>query len=151
VIEVEVNIVEKGSLKIVGMAIHTLLQDVGNTGPAMHARFEERIDEILDRVNAAIDFAVSIDPPNYNDDTDEFKLMIGVEVNSFDRVPDEMESLELLPSTYASVIKTDDSAFGFLFRWVKESDYELADTYSIEVHDNTLESVVLMFPIQIKR
>jgi predicted transcriptional regulator YdeE len=148
--EVEVNIVEKGSLKIVGMAIHTLLHDVSNTGPAMLARFEERIDEILDRVNSAIDYAVSMDPPNYNDDTDEFKLMIGVEVDSFVRVTDEMVSLELPPSTYACVNKTDDSNFGFLFRWVIESDYELADTYSIEVHNNTLESVVLMFPIQKK-
>jgi predicted transcriptional regulator YdeE len=151
VVEVEVNIVEKGSIKIIGMAISTLLQDVGNTGPAMHARFQERINEIIDRVNPAMDYAVSIDPPNYNDDTDDFKLMIGVEVNSFDHIPIEMESLELPSSTYVCVIKTDDSTFGFLISWVNESEYELAHTYSIEVHDNTLESVVLMFPIQKKK
>jgi predicted transcriptional regulator YdeE len=150
VIDLEVNIVEKASIKIVGMSISTLLQDVGNTGPAMYARLEERKNEIIGRINPAMDYAVSIDPPNYNVDTDDFKLMIGVEVDSFDRIPREMESLELSSSKYACVIKTDDSTFGYLIRWVNESHYELADTYSIEVHDNTLESVVLMFPIQKK-
>jgi hypothetical protein len=54
-----VNIVERGPIKIVGMAISTLLKNVGETGPAMHARFLERTDEIINRVNPTMDYAVS--------------------------------------------------------------------------------------------
>jgi predicted transcriptional regulator YdeE len=146
----KVNIVEKGTIKVVGMAIHTLLQNAGSTGPAIHARFVERKDEVINSINPSLDYGVSIDPPNYNDETDEFKLMIGVEVDNFENVPHGMESLELPATKYACVNKTDDSTFGFLYHWVNESDYVLADTYSIELYDNSNGSKILMFPIQIK-
>jgi predicted transcriptional regulator YdeE len=133
-------------LEGVGRAFH-LVHDAGVTGPALNARFEERKHEIANRVNSSLQYAVSIDPPNYNDDADEFELMIGVEVDSLEHIPDGMESMELLSSTYASVVKADDSTFGSLIRWINESDYELADSYSIEVHDLNKDSVLLMFPI----
>jgi predicted transcriptional regulator YdeE len=147
VIIVEVKIVENKSYKMIGMAIHTLLDEVGRTGPELRVRFEERVHEIINRVTPpTMDYAVSIDPPNYNENTDEFKLMLAVEVDSLDLIPPEMESIELT-GTYASVIKTDDSTFGSLFRWVNESGYKLADAYSIEVYDHAKKSIELLFPI----
>jgi len=142
----EVSIVERKSLQIVGLSIHTLLQDVDVNGPALHARYEKRVSEIANRIHPDIDYAVSVDPPNYNDETDEYKLLIGVEVASLEQIPHEMESYDFL-GTFACLLKTDHSAFGALIRWVNQSEYELADIYSIEVHDHTNNSIVLMFPI----
>lgn len=147
----EVNIEAKGPILIVGMAISTLLKDVGTAGPALHAEFEQRKKEITNRINPSLAYAVSIDPPNYDDDRDEFRLVLGVEVDNLDHVPSGMESMEIPSSTYASVIKTGHSTFGSLMKWIRESDYELTDTYSIEVEDATKESVELMFPIQRKK
>jgi predicted transcriptional regulator YdeE len=146
----EVTIIQNKSFTFIGMSIETLLQDVGVKGPALNASFMARQNEVSHRINPQVDYAISVDPPNYNDDTDNYKLTIGVEVDQIDQIPEGMESIEVT-ATYASVLlKRGDSTFGALYRWVNESEYELADLYSIEIHDHNAGTISLLFPIKKK-
>lgn len=146
----EVAIVEHGPMKLVGLSIQVLLADVERKAPALVAAFESRRDDIIGQILPGVDIVVSIDPLDYNDETDNFKLFKGVMVDQLSaEQPEGLELMELPAMTYACTSKpaNDHTVFGSLYRWVHESDYELADLYSIERVENGVTT--LMFPIRV--
>ncbi|MCQ6557439.1 GyrI-like domain-containing protein [Paenibacillus mendelii] len=146
----EVYLVEKEAIRLIGMSVQTKLQDAEANLVPLNDSYNKRIAEINNQVHSSFDYAVSIDPPDYHVETDEFTFIIGAEVDDLNDVPLGMVSLELPSYTYASVKKTGDSTFGFLMKWVNASPhFELAETYSIEF-DRSQEEVTLMFPLKKK-
>jgi predicted transcriptional regulator YdeE len=146
----EVAIVEHGPMKLVGLSIHVLLADVERKAPVLVADFEGRRENIIERIVPGVDIIVSIDPPDYNDDTDNFKLFKGVLVDRLSaELPKGLELLELPAMTYACTSKpvNDHTVFGSLYRWVQGSGHELADLYSIEWVENG--ATTLMLPIRV--
>ncbi|WP_127534341.1 GyrI-like domain-containing protein [Paenibacillus kobensis] len=146
----KVAIVEHGPMKLVGLSIQVLLADVERKAPALVADFESRRDDIMGQILPGVDIIVSVDPPDYNDDTDNFKLFKGVMVDPLSaEQPEGLEWMELPAMTYACTSKpaNDHAVFGSLYRWVHQSGHELADLYSIERVENG--ETTLMFPIRV--
>lgn len=159
----ETRIIQKESFKVVGISLETLLKDEREQRniPKLHQEFQKRITEIKHRVNAD-HLGIFVDPPNYDYRTDKFKWIAGVEVSSFNDIPEGMESITIPANTYACTTYrgTRDQAYltyDFLYQWVEESEYELADTYGIEQypkeedHEETVHIMELMLPIKEKR
>lgn len=158
----ETRIIQKESFKVVGISLETLLKDEREQRniPKLHQEFQKRITEINHRTNAD-HMGIFVDPPNYDYRTDKFKWIAGVEVSSFSEIPEGMESITIPANTYACTTYrgTMDQAYltyDFLYKWVEESEYELADTYGIEQYpqekgeDETVHIMDLMFPIKKK-
>ncbi|MFC5404333.1 GyrI-like domain-containing protein [Cohnella soli] len=158
----ETTIIQKESFMAVGVSLETLLKDERENRfiPKMHAEFEERIHEIENRINDNA-IGIFIDPPNYDYKIDMFKWIAGVEVSQIENIPDGMESITIPQNTYACTIYTGArdqayQAYDYLYKWVQESEYELADSYGIEQYkkvniESSEEVMVLMFPIRKNR
>ncbi|UVI32966.1 GyrI-like domain-containing protein [Paenibacillus spongiae] len=146
----EVRIVEKDAIRLIGMSTQTTLQDAGEKLPRLNDSFKERKAEIAGKVDSSLDYAVSIDPLDYKVETDAFTFIIGTEVERIEHLPQGMAAHECPPYIYACVEKTNDSTFEYLLHWVNASDYELAETYSIEEVDHMKGTITLMFPVRLR-
>jgi AraC family transcriptional regulator len=158
----ETRIIHKEPIYVVGISLQTLLKDEREKRniSKLHQEFEERITEIKNRVDEN-SIGIFIDPPDYDYRTDTFKWLAGVEVSNINEIiPDGMESITIPSNTYAcstyrGLIDQAHKAYDYLYKWVKESQYELADTYGIEQYrernEKTAEGIMdLYFPIKKK-
>ncbi|MCP1307335.1 GyrI-like domain-containing protein [Paenibacillus tyrfis] len=155
------TIIQKPSFMVVGVSLETLLQDEREQRniPKLHQKFNERIAEITNRINDNA-IGIFIDPPNYSYKLDKFKWIAGVEVTGMDELPEGMEAVSFPANTYACVTykgKKNQAyqAYDYLYQWVAESEYELADTYGVEHYkeydEETAEEIMdLMFPVKKK-
>jgi predicted transcriptional regulator YdeE len=154
----ETRIVEKDSFKVIGMSLETLLQDEREQRniPKLFDAFAKRMTEVGNRNNDR-SIGIFIDPPNYNPKTDKFKWIAGVEVSDDKDVPEGMEFYSFPKHTYACTtyrgsMDVAHQAYNYLYQWVKESEYTLADSFGIEyvLESNGDGSVVmdLMFPVK---
>ncbi|OPA72991.1 hypothetical protein BVG16_31010 [Paenibacillus selenitireducens] len=159
------TIIEKPSMTLIGFAANVTLYDVqqNRTTLNLSANFMERRAEVKSCINEREVFGLSTDPEDYNPETDLFEFFIGVEVSSTEDIPDEMVVREIPANTY--VLFTFNGPFenagavhAYLYStWLKESGYELAGLYNIEIYDErnhgpeSAESVTdICFPVRKK-
>ncbi len=155
------RIIQKQSFMVIGVSLETLLKDEREQRniPKLHQKFTGRISEIKNRINDSA-IGIFIDPPNYNYQTDKFQWIAGVEVTSMEDIPEGMEAVSFPANTYACTTykgKKNQAyqAYDYLYQWVAESEYELADSYGVEHYEaydeeTTEEIMDLMFPVKKK-
>ncbi|WP_078553057.1 GyrI-like domain-containing protein [Bacillus alkalicellulosilyticus] len=156
----ETKIIKKEPFTVIGMTLETLLsvEREQKNIQKLFDTFNKRIIEIENRLG---DHAIGIfiDPPNYNPEADPFKWITGIEVSSSSIIPDGMESFEFPANTYACTTYQGGRdqahyAYDYLYSWIIDSEYELADSYGIEIHQRQLKDdniiMDLMFPIRKK-
>lgn len=139
----EAVIIEKPAMKLVGLVTKVTLTDVleNRTTLKLASSFFERRTEINNCINRIEVFGLSTDPEDYNPDTDKFEYFIGVEVSSNDAIPDGMVFREIPANTYClftykGPFENAGSVHNYLYSaWLKQSGYELAGLYNIEIYD----------------
>src|SRR5687768_6490416 len=89
-LNMEERIIQKPEITLVGLAINVTLREVVEEKPTykLANTFIERKSEIISCRNTKEIYGVSTDPENYNLETDKFEFFIGVEVFSFEQIPD---------------------------------------------------------------
>jgi AraC family transcriptional regulator len=155
----ETRIIHKESIYVVGISLQTLLKDEREKRNIPKLRVRRTNYWIKNRVDEN-SIGIFIDPPDYDYRTDTFKWLAGVEVSNINIILDGMESIAIPSNTYACStyrghIDQAHKAYDYLYKWVKESQYELADTYGIEQYrernEKTVEGIMdLYFPIKKK-
>lgn len=162
----EYIIIEKPEMKLVGLATKVTLNDVleKKTTLKVASNFQERKNEIKYCMNKKEVFGISTDPEGYNPKTDQFEYFIGIEVSKKEDIPDGMVYREIPANTY--VVFTFKGAFenvgavhNYLYSfWLKQSGYELAGLYNIEIYDErnygpeSEESITdICFPVRKKQ
>jgi AraC family transcriptional regulator len=160
----EVHIIKKEKIQIMGMKVETLLKDTKEQMiiPKLQQQFNERVYEINGAKQLPVTYGIFIDPPNYNPSTDVFTWVAGVEVSDEFELPEKMIRYEIPEGTYAVLKYTGDidnagSAYDRLYNWVKNSSYQLAGTYGFEEY-STIHSAIerkqadfkLHFPVKNK-
>ena len=126
------EIVETEAKKLIGRHIKTSLAN--NTIPQLWSDFMMRIDEIQNRISTVCYEARPFDPnfkmENFTKDT-EFEKWAAVEVFDFDKMPYELETLNIEGGRYAvfehkgamdSVQMSFDYAYG---TWLSNSKYTI--------------------------
>ncbi|MEH7225404.1 GyrI-like domain-containing protein [Bacillus sp. JJ1566] len=160
----EIKIVERESVRIIGLKIETLLQDTRDQKiiPKLQQSFNKRLNEVAGAINLPTTYGIFIDPPNYNPDTDLFTWIAGVEVSLEAEPPIDMNSYEIPKGTYAVLeyhgdIDNAGSAYGELFDWIANSEYEQAGTFGFEkypeeynAYERKAASFLLHFPVNSK-
>ncbi|OBY80989.1 hypothetical protein BBG47_03945 [Paenibacillus sp. KS1] len=155
----EAILVDKGSMMAVGVSLQAILpiEREERNIPKLHDAFESRISEIEHRMNND-SIGIFIDPPNYDYRTDPFTWMAAVEVSSLENIPEGMSSITLPASTYVRAAYQGQpheayQVYDFLYNWIEQSTYELADSYGIEIRRVSVaayqgeEVIELMLPI----
>jgi AraC family transcriptional regulator len=146
------------------MKLETLLQDTREQQiiPKFQQSFNKRLEEVSGVVGLPITYGLFIAPPNYNPDTDLFTWIAGVEVSPDVEPPVGMISYELPKATYAVLEYQGDidragDAYGELYEWINNSEYEQSGTYGFELYSKVhlpLErrkaDFLLHFPIKHK-
>ncbi|NOU71317.1 AraC family transcriptional regulator [Paenibacillus sp. LMG 31458] len=159
-----IKIIEREHSRIIGMKLETLLQDTREQMiiPKFQQSFNERLEEVNGTVGLPITYGVFIDPPNYNPDTDLFAWIAGIEVNHDVEPPVDMISYELPKATYAVLEYQGDidragDAYGELYEWISNSEYEQAGTFGFEMYSKVHSPLergnadfLLHFPIKWK-
>ncbi|SEB92167.1 GyrI-like domain-containing protein [Paenibacillus sp. GP183] len=159
-----IRIIEREHSRIIGMKLETLLQDTREHQiiPKFQQSFNERLEEVSGVVGLPNTYGLFIDPPNYNPDTDLFTWIAGVEVSPYVEPPVGMISYELPNATYAVLEYQGDidragDAYGELYEWINNSEYEQAGTYGFELYSTVHSPLergkavfLLHFPIKHK-
>lgn len=160
----EVRIVERESVRIVGVKIETLLQESKeqNIIPALQQSFNKRLNEVVGAIGFPTTYGIFIDPPNYNPDTDLFTWIAGIEASPEAEAPIDMISYVIPKGTYAVLeyhgdIDNAGSAYGRLFDWVNDSEYEHEGSFGFEMYlkeydalERKSGSFLLHFPVKSK-
>lgn len=159
------TIIEKPSMTLIGLAANVTLHDVqqNRTTLELSTNFLERKAEVKSCINEREVFGLSTDSEGYNPETDLFEYFIGIEVSSIGDIPHEMVVREIPANTYVLFTFSGSSenagaVHAYLYStWLKESGYELAGLYNIEIYDErnhgpeSAESVTdICFPIRKK-
>ncbi|MCC3373735.1 GyrI-like domain-containing protein [Cohnella sp. REN36] len=139
----ESTIIQKPAMRLVGLATKVTLYDVqqNRTTLKLSAEFMERKAEVINCINEREVFGLCTDPEEYDPETDPFEFFIGVEVSSNGDIPKGMVVREIPAHTY--VLFTFKGSFenagavhAYLYStWLKQSGYELAGSYNIEIYD----------------
>ena len=132
------RIVKLKEKKLLGQQVTMSL--LNNLTGELWAKFRSRTDEIQDRVGT--DFlSMQIYPTDYHKNFGpkrEFQKWATLEVDSFDKVPDGMETFTLREGDYAVFdyrgSSSDPSIFQYIYnQWLPNSKYELDDRPHFEV------------------
>ncbi|MDQ0232065.1 GyrI-like domain-containing protein [Metabacillus malikii] len=159
----EIKIVERGPVRIIGMKIDTLLKDTREQHliPKLQQAFHKKVSTIEGVIGLPTTYGIFIDPPNYNPDTDLFTWIAGVEATAEVEVPFDMISYVIPQGSYAVLSYEGDidnagSAYDKLFEWIQDSAYEQAGTFGFELYSekhDVLErksaSFLLHFPVKL--
>ncbi|MGN7940943.1 GyrI-like domain-containing protein [Virgibacillus sp. 6R] len=160
----KIKIVERKQTRIIGMKLETLLQETREQMiiPKFQQSFHTRLNEVNGAIGLPITYGIFIDPPNYNPDTDLFTWIAGVEVNTDVEPPLGMISYELPKAAYAVLeykgdINSAGNAYGELYDWINNSEFEQAGSYGFEMYSNVhspleqgFSNFLLHFPIRHK-
>jgi AraC family transcriptional regulator len=159
-----IRIVERENFRIIGMKVETLLKDTREQQiiPKLQQSFNEKLEEVSGADDLPITYGLFIDPPNYNPDIDLFTWIAGVKVSPDAEPPVGMILYELPKATYAVLEYKGDidragDAYGELFEWINNSEYEQAGTYGFELYSKVHSPLergnadfLLHFPIKHK-
>ncbi|MGM1047985.1 MAG: GyrI-like domain-containing protein [Bacillota bacterium] len=156
-----IEIVNRDKTRIVGLTVDVLLKNTKEQLiiPKLQQSFNERVNEIEGAVGLPVTYGVFIDPPNYNQHTDLFTWIAGVEVEEGFEPQEDMISYEIPGGTYAVLpysgnIDNAGSAYDQLYTWISASEYEQTGTYGFEMymkihsaHERNDTEMRLHFPI----
>lgn len=140
VVAMDVKIVSKDALKIIGMK--TVTTQKTNNIPQLWDKFNQRWQEVknLAVADACVGVCPYVDMKGFDEDS-EFSYIAGMIVDNFDHIPKGMVSLEVPPQKYAVVThkgtldnlkKTYQYIYG---KWLKESGNEFSPTAELEWYD----------------
>ncbi|WP_458125421.1 GyrI-like domain-containing protein [Paenibacillus sp. Z3-2] len=122
--------------------VETLLKDTKEQMiiPKLQQSFNERKNEVPDPIGLPVTYGVFIDPPNYKPDTDLFKWIAGVEVRQDQSSTGDLVSYDIPAGLYAAYEYKGDidqagEAYGILFDWINQSEYELSGSYGFELYN----------------
>lgn len=127
----DVKVVEKAEKKVVALVLHTTFaknSQAQEIPPFFHETMEKGIlDHVPNRIDANQICAIVLNPGS-----PEFDYYMGVEVSSFENVPQKMETL-IIPDSkfaYTPFIKKGNpdvlEAFNYLTeKWIPENGYAL--------------------------
>lgn len=158
----EVKIVKRPSLQLIGLSCHVTLTEVKEEKRAqkLFIEFMTRKSEIQSCINHTQVFGVSTDPENYNQDTDTFEFFVGVEVSVLDDVAAGMVTKTIPENdyvvfTFKGPVDQVGSVHDYLYsEWLPNNNYQLCGLYNLEVYDErhhrleSEESIIdIYFPI----
>jgi AraC family transcriptional regulator len=135
----EVKIVEKEAMKIVGMKTRTTIKN--NTIPQLWDKFNKVSCSIPNvKVNKV---ALGICPPVETKDFNEekpFDYITGLIVENFENVPKDMITYEIPAQKYAVITHRGaldklQETYNYLFTWSKESGHEFNGGAEFELYD----------------
>lgn len=153
----EPRIMHKAGFKVVGMQITTTLKsnaenmDIAN----LWIRFKPRMEEIAGRINPSVAYGIcgnladeDVSPAEMTEDT-AYTDLACVEVDDFDRIPDNMIGWTLPGRAYAVFThkgrlfpnylqQTYDYIYG---TWAARSGYELDGGFDFELYDDRFTTV----------
>lgn len=137
----EVKILEKPALKVIGMKVITT--QANNTIPQLWDRFNPRCQEIqnIAEKGVCVGVCLSVETKDFDENT-KFAYIAGMIVENFDQVPEGMETVEILPQKYAvsthrgSLDKLHDTYHYLYGEWLKNSEYEFSPSAEIEWYDH---------------
>lgn len=162
----EAKILEKPAMKIIGLSTNVTLYDVqqNRTTLKLAANFLQRRSEIKNCINQREVFGLSMDPEDYNPETDPFEFFVGIEVSSNEDIPEGMVFREIPANTYVlftfkGPFENAGAVHAYLYTtWLKQSGYELSSLYNIEIYDErnhgpeSEESLTdIIFPVRKKQ
>lgn len=143
-----VQLIEREAFRIIGLTLETMLHETREQMiiPKLQHTFHARIAEIDGAIGLPTTYGLFIDPPNWNPETEPFRWIAGVEVGGDVVPPADMVTYELPKATYAVLayqgsIAEAGSAYDQLYRWISNSEYELAGLVGFELY-TTNESAV---------
>ncbi|MDN4606289.1 GyrI-like domain-containing protein [Sporosarcina highlanderae] len=138
----------KDAFKVIGMTLSVLLHDERKKKliTTLHDDFNDRVHEVKNRVNTKIGYGIFIDPPNYNPETDPFTWIAGVEVDDVSNPPEGMRGFEFpeqlyVVTSYEGPNGEAGNLYGALYNWVRQSDYQIAGDYGVEVYSDDNEEL----------
>jgi AraC family transcriptional regulator len=160
----EVKIIERRETRIVGLLVETLLSDTRENQiiPKLQQKFNSIVDQIPGAVGLPVTYGAFIDPPEYNPDTDLFTWIAGVEVGKEAEEDEGFISFVIPEGVYAELhyegdIDNAGSAYGKLYEWIRNSDYEQSGTFGFEMYSTNASSIerkkaefILHFPVKRK-
>ncbi|WEK56061.1 MAG: GyrI-like domain-containing protein [Candidatus Cohnella colombiensis] len=159
----ENKIIHRPSIKLIGQAISVTLDEVitEKKPQLLASEFKGRISKITTNINKLEVLGVSTDPENYNQETDKFEYFIGVEVSSFNDVPEGMVTKTLpendyIVFTHRGLAENIGKVHDYLYTiWLEKNEYVLNDRYNIEVYgdlhkgaDSEESEIEIYFPIK---
>ncbi|MGP4076271.1 GyrI-like domain-containing protein [Halobacillus sp. K22] len=136
---VEPKVVKKSNFKVVGTYCQTMMDERNVKIPRLMERFHtSKLHEVKNRINPPCSIGMFVDPPNWNEDTESFYWIAAVEVDSYEKIPQDMITKTIPAHTYA-VVEYDPSVHDFdpypyLHKWIKEKGYIPVDGFGFEVY-----------------
>jgi len=136
----EVKIVEKEAMKIVGMKTSTTIKN--NVIPQLWDKFNEvscQIENVKVK-KVALGVCPPVDTKDFNEET-PFEYIAGMIVENFDKVPEGMTTYEIAAQKYAVVTHKGaldklQETYGYFYSiWPKESGQEFSGGAEFELYD----------------
>ncbi|QAS53127.1 GyrI-like domain-containing protein [Halobacillus litoralis] len=134
---VEPKVVKKSNFKVVGVYCTTMMDERDVKIPRLMEQFHTmKLPKVRNRIHAPHSIGMFVDPPNWNEMTDAFHWIAGVEVDSFEKIPQDMITKTVPAHTYA-VLEYDPSQHDFnpypyLHKWITEKGYEQIEGFGFE-------------------
>ena len=136
----EVKIVEKEAMKIVGMKTSTTIKN--NVVPQLWDKFNKvscQIENVKVK-KVALGVCPTVDTKDFNEET-PFEYIAGLIVENFDKVPEGMTTYEIATQKYAVIThkgaldKLQETYDYFYSIWPKESGQEFSGGAEFELYD----------------
>ncbi|MCA1020737.1 AraC family transcriptional regulator [Halobacillus litoralis] len=134
---VEPKVVQKSHFKVVGVSCQTMMDERSIKVPRLMEQFHTmKLPKVKNRVNAPRSIGMFVDPPNWNESRDAFYWIAAVEVDSFEKIPQDMITKTVPAHTYA-MIEYDPSLhdfdpYSYLHQWIVENGYQQVEGFGFE-------------------
>ncbi len=136
----EAKIVSREAIKVIGMSVQTTQKE--NTIPQLWSRFNPVACSIKNQVvpRAALGICPHTDLKDFSEES-EFEYIAGMEVSSFDDIPEGMLSYEVPAQRYAvfthkgSLETLGDTYNAIYSDWFSKNDYEFKAGAEFELYD----------------
>lgn len=138
--EMEVKIIEKEAMKVIGMDVVTTQKN--NKIPQLWDNFNKRFHEIENIAvkNACLGVCPYVEMQDFNEDS-EFRYIAGAIVKDFSKVPDGMVTYDMPAQKYAVVThkgtldKLQETYQYIYAEWLKNSEFEFCPSAEFEWYD----------------
>lgn len=134
---VKPEIVKKSNFKVVGTYCHTMMEERNVKIPRLMERFHTlKLHKVKNRIHTPRSIGMFVDPPNWNEESEEFYWLAAVEVDSYEKIPPDMIT-KTIPAHRYAVLEYDPDVHDFnpypyLHRWIKENGYEAVEGFGFE-------------------
>ncbi|WP_226581777.1 GyrI-like domain-containing protein [Halobacillus litoralis] len=134
---VEPKVVRKSNFKVVGVYCQTMMDEREIKIPQLMEEFHKtKLSKVKNRVNAPRSIGMFVDPPNWDEMNDAFYWIAAVEVDSFEKIPQDMIT-KTIPAQKYAMVEYDPSVHDFnpypyLHQWIKDQGYDNVDGFGFE-------------------